>query len=86
LPLVTAQIGVIEDVRFGTRFYLSSGAVRGQMCAGGTAVKGSVWLAKKCMHLLKLPQTLDTYPVTVDKDGWLCISQSTAKQQQQQSV
>lgn len=30
-------MNVIEDMLFGTRFYLSDGTIRGRLCPGGTA-------------------------------------------------
>ncbi|KAG5190329.1 hypothetical protein JKP88DRAFT_261961 [Tribonema minus] len=72
--VVDSEIGVIEDLRFGTRFYLSSGAPRGRLCPGGTAPRALRWLASRWMQAARVSPQLETYELTEDEDGWLCAA------------
>lgn len=80
--VVDSEVKVIEDTRFGTRFYLDGGRIRGRLCpGGGTSLPGVGWLASKWLNLRhrdtksrEEASTLETCPVTLDDEGWLWIS------------
>ncbi|CAM9318424.1 unnamed protein product [Discosporangium mesarthrocarpum] len=68
--VIDTEVGVVEDTVFGTRFYLSTGEVRGRWCPGGSAgplLRLSRWTPWR----RRLPRQLRVFNITRKMDGGL---------------
>ncbi|CAM9478255.1 unnamed protein product [Choristocarpus tenellus] len=76
--VVDTEVGVVEDIMFGTRYYLADGTVRGRWCPGGTAgplLRIARWMPWR----LHRPRQIEVFNIKDKSDGALYVNISTNK-------